>query len=308
MKSIFSLFIFATGLIIIPLANAQNSMALQPDGITGYMSVPDYDDPDIDASKYFTINLWMKSSASSDYYRIVNKRAMSGVNPGYEMINEPGLKASWDFERVSGNTVPDLTGMHPDTLFGGVTIVPAAVEMVFSGSSIITTSLPVGKGELNERLIALNVLTDGFENPQELTFISFTLNGTSDLKDIINLKVYFTAANPRLTTSKLFGTARVIAGTIQISGSQLLNEGSNYFWITADVSPDATEGNFLKGEIKSATVDGQSITLTPGATDDQRQIILEHKLLFSGGDYKSANFRIPAIKTAKDGSLIIAVD
>jgi len=60
--------------------------------------------------------------------------------------------------------------------------------------------------------------------------------------------------------------------------------------------------------IESVTIDGIEYSVIPGTTNDWRLILLENKLLFSGGDYGSANFRIPAVKTAKDGSLVVAVD
>lgn len=404
---------------------AQSGMALSLDGNSGYMTVADHDDLDIDAGENFTVTLWLKSVANTDYFRIENKRALSGTNPGYEMIvqtgtgafglnlrstsntnagppfgntpvtdgqwhhlafvvdaenhtaaifvdgtqeqisnnaaigsesfanslpllfgsnanqtllmntvldniriwqtalslaeieedmtativgTEPALLAAWDFENVAGTNVPDLTGVHNGLLVGGSAIVPVAVGMVYSASSIITTSLPAGKGENDERLIAVNVLTDGFENPLTLTSISFSLNGTTNLSDISNLKVYFTAENPRLNTNNLFASATVQGGTITVNGNQLLNEGSNHFWITADLAENATEGHFLKAEMESVMVDGQLHPVTPGSSVDQRLIILEHDLLFSGGDYGSVNFRIPAIKTAKDGSLVAAVD
>ncbi|MBP6978129.1 MAG: exo-alpha-sialidase [Bacteroidales bacterium] len=180
--------------------------------------------------------------------------------------------------------------------------------MVYKESTVITTSIPVGRGEVDERIIAVNVETVDSDNPVELTAIEFALTGTTSLSDLNGLKVYYTAGNPRLTTDHLFGTAAPQEGTIMVIGNQLLKEGFNHFWVTADLSPDAVEGNFLKGEIMSVTVGGQVYPVTPRVTSDARLIVLEHKLLFSGGDYGSVNFRIPAVITAGDGSIVVAVD
>ena len=180
--------------------------------------------------------------------------------------------------------------------------------MVYKESTAITTSIPVGRGEDNERIIAVRVETEGSENPLIMTALEFSLTGTTSLSDLENLKVYYTSGNPRLKTDHLFGTVAVQEGTIIITGSQVLNEGFNHFWVTADLSAGAAEGNFLKGEILTVTVGGQAYTVSPGSTDDARLIVLEHKLLFSGGDYGSVNFRIPAVKTANDGSIVVALD
>ncbi len=181
-------------------------------------------------------------------------------------------------------------------------------EMVYKESTVITTSIPVGRGEANERIIAVRIETEGSESPLEMTAIEFELNGTTSRSDLDRVKVYYTAGNPRLTTDHLFGTAAPQEGIIMVTGKQLLKEGFNHFWVTADLSPDAAEGNFLKGEINVITLGGRVYTLASGTTGDARLIVLEHKLLFSGGDYGSVNFRIPAVITADDGSIVVAVD
>ncbi|MFT5166882.1 MAG: hypothetical protein ACI8P3_002114 [Saprospiraceae bacterium] len=403
----------------------QNGMALRLDGINDYMQVADHDDLDIDAGENFTFTLWMKTSADSDFYRIISKRANTGSNPGYEMItqsgvgayginlrsttntnsgppfgmtsitdggwhhlamvvdvnnstasifvdgnmeqmsnssaigtesfannvallfgtnisqdnfintllddvrlwqialsdseinadmtavisgNEPDLIAAWDFENVTGTTVPGLTNNHNGTLFGGATTIDINAGMTYQSSEVITTTTPAGKGESDERIIAVNVIMQGNNTPLELTKVVFNLSGTSDLSDLENVKVYYTAGSAELLTTSLFGTATVQTGAIEVAGNQTLGEGFNHFWISADLSQNAAEGNVLKGEIESVTVDGQVNNPTSSTTSDERLILLEHKLLFSGGDYGAVNWRIPAVVTAADGSIIVAAD
>lgn len=181
-------------------------------------------------------------------------------------------------------------------------------QMVYKGSNVISTTIPVGRGEPDERVISVNVVTEGSSNPLKMTAIKLNLAGTTNLADLDSLKIYYTAGNPRLSTAHLFGSSSVMSGTMTVNGSQVLNEGSNHFWITADLSVNAHEGNFLKGEIDSIAISGQEYAVIPGTTDEKRLIILEHKLLFSAGNYGSANFRIPAVITADDGSIVVAAD
>lgn len=195
-----------------------------------------------------------------------------------------------------------------DALSGGATTVAVNAPMVYQESIVVSTSIPVGKGESDERVIAVNVVAQGDSNPLELTNIQFNLSGTTSLLDVENIKIYYTGESPRMSTAVLFGTASVGEGPLEVDGSQLLAEGANHFWITADLSENAQEGNVLKGEIASVTVDGQAHAVIPAGAEDGRLIILEHKLLYSGGDYGSVNYRIPAIETAADNSLIVAAD
>ena len=221
---------------------------------------------------------------------------------------EPNLIAVWDFENVSGNLVTEVTGSHDGVLFGGATIVSINSAMIYQESAVLTTNSPVGIGEIAERLIAVNVVTQGNIDPLVLSEIKFNLTGTSQISDLENLKIYYTGSNAKPNLATLFGTANVQNGTINSSGNQTLNEGFNHFWITCDISENATEGNVLKGELVSVTVGSQEYTPTLNQTNDQRLILLENKLLFSGGDFGSLNWRIPAVITAADGSLIVAAD
>jgi len=83
--------------------------------------------------------------------------------------------------------------------------------------------------------------------------------------------------------------------------------GENYFWITADISSRALEGNKICASVQTYTT-GNGSLVSVGNVPGSRTILLNHKLLFSGGDGGSKNYRIPAIVAARDGSLVTATD
>ena len=418
------LFLFCF-IVFAHLTNAQNGMALSLDGVDDRMEVADDPALDIDPGESFTVTLWVKTSQSTDAYRIMSKRA-AGAGAGYELITqngpgafgmnlrsttntnagppygttsitdgawhhvamvvdaingtasilvdgtqentvtsgaigtedfsnnvplilgtsiaqtvfmnaliddvriwqnplsaaevladmtavvtgtEPGLIAAWDFENVTGTTVSENTGVHTGTLFGGATTVQAVTPMTYTGSTLLSTNTPAGRGEPGERVIGVRITTSGSDSPLSLSEIAFNLNGTTDLADLQDLKIYATGANPRLdTTTAVFATATVQAGTIVTTGAHTLIEGNNHFWIACDVSGTAQEGHVIKGELVSITVSGQNHTPDVVSNADERLILLEYKTLFSGGDYGSANYRIPAVVRAADGSLVVAAD
>lgn len=227
------------------------------------------------------------------------------------VVNGPttNLLAAWNFENVTGTDVPDISGNnHPGTLFGNATVVNLVSDMQFASAALYQTELPVGKGEANQRIIAVNVVTSGVNNPVALTSLSCTLDGTTNIADISQLKIYYTGSSNRFTTANLFATVAAGAGTITVNGTQTLAEGNNYFWIAADITSNAKEGNVIDATCESLTVGGTVYTPANKTVAGARTILLAHKLLFSGADAGAANYRIPAITTAKDGSLIVAVD
>ena len=83
--------------------------------------------------------------------------------------------------------------------------------------------------------------------------------------------------------------------------------GYDYFRVTADINSKANEGNHIAASVLTYTAGDGSIASVSNLTG-RRTIVLNNKLLFSSGDGGSKSFRIPAIATAKDGSLVAAND
>jgi hypothetical protein len=172
----------------------------------------------------------------------------------------------------------------------------------------VTTNTPVGRGNINEGIVAANVITIGTGNPLELTSLTFSLDGTTDISDIKQININLSFNSTRTSNSLLLKSLKPQKKDITIICNHSLHEGNNFIWVSADLQSTAKEGNYLAGKISSVTIDKIDYPVTPSAEKSNRLIFLEHKLLFSGGDYGSANFRIPALTTANDGSLIVAVD
>lgn len=250
-----------------------------------------------------------------DNVRIWNK-AMTPAELATDMsttVSGPttNLLAGWDFENVVGSTVPDISGNnHPGTLNGNATIVPLVSNMQYSSTSLVQTELPIGMGDIDQRIIAVNVITSGSANPLSLTALNFTMAGTTAISDVTNIKIYFTGTSNRFNTGTLFGTVSPAGGTITANGTQTLANGNNYFWIAYDVLSTATEGNLLDATCEGVTVGGTSYPLSsPNNTvSGARTILLANTLLFAPGDAGSSNYRIPAIVTASDGSLVTVTD
>ncbi len=206
-----------------------------------------------------------------------------------------GLVASYDFESLQGNIVQDISGEGHTGVLSGY------------GIKVFTTQLPVGAGLQQERLTSVRL------SPETLmeSVLDFTvdLSGTTNLADITALKIFYNGSSERFdpATATLFGSASAIRTKITITGNRRLLTGDNYFWLTADISRTAREGNTLKAGILNYKTDNQTIIGIP-KSEGSRTILLTTSLLFKPGDNSSKHYRIPAIVTAKDGSLVTATD
>lgn len=224
---------------------------------------------------------------------------------------ETNLIAAWDFENINGVTVPDISGNnHPGTLINGAAVIAQTNEMHINSVSLIQTELPTGLGDINQRIVAVKVSATGALNPLTVNTLKFTMAGTTNTADVTNIKIYTSGANALFNpaTATLFGTIAPANGNLAVNGSQALVAGDNYFWIAYDVAANATEGNILDATCESIIANNITYTTVANTVAGNRVILLANTLLFTPGDAGSSNYRIPAIVTAADGSLVTVTD
>jgi Secretion system C-terminal sorting domain/N-terminal domain of BNR-repeat neuraminidase len=82
-----------------------------------------------------------------------------------------------------------------------------------------------------------------------------TTTGTTNLGDLTAVNVYYTGSTNIFSTGTLFGTSAPGAA-FNITGTQTLVSGTNYFWVEYALNPPMTNGNTLAGTCTSITVDG----------------------------------------------------
>ncbi|MES2779154.1 MAG: BNR-repeat neuraminidase N-terminal domain-containing protein [Bacteroidota bacterium] len=137
----------------------------------------------------------------------------------------------------------------------------------------------VAQGSSNNQVLKVEVITSASGAPVNLTQLDFNVTGTTDTSNIRNMKVWYSGGVNTFSTATQFGTTLAyLPGTLtfSITGVQSLNTGSNYFWLTYDISATAATGNTIDGECASVTVAGVPQTLTPGAITGSRQIRFQY--------------------------------
>ena len=139
------------------------------------------------------------------------------------------------------------------------------------------------------------------------------LEGTTDLSDVREIKVYSTGTvnafderHPQNAT--LLGSIEPASSDLTCNLEGNLFTGTNYLWVVAHVADNATEGNMIDVSLKSITTTEETYELANPSPAGSREIILAHTLLLQPGDYNSTNYRIPAVITAKDGSIVAVTD
>ena len=170
-----------------------------------------------------------------------------------------------------------------------------------------------GRGNPNDVILKAAVNCGGDNASIMLQELIINLEGTTDLNDIERIKVYSTGTvnafdERTLQGATLIGSATPISGDFYIPAISYLYSGMNYLWITAQVSDQATEGHVIDASLKSILTVDQGFPIDNPSPTGNREIILAHTLIYQPGDYNSMNYRIPAVITAKDGSIVAVTD
>jgi photosystem II stability/assembly factor-like uncharacterized protein len=145
-------------------------------------------------------------------------------------------------------------GMWQSRVYDDIT--PMVYE-VSNATQLDTTG--VHPATQNAVVIGIEVETLGIVEPISLSSLSITMDGTTDISDINEVKIFYTGSNPNFESTTQFGTAISPSdGTITFNQNQELNTGVNYFWLTYDLIENATIGNQLNATFISATIGDQT--------------------------------------------------
>lgn len=148
-----------------------------------------------------------------------------------------------------------------------------AQNMTYQSSNCYQITDPTGKGLTNQVILRIEVVTSGSNNPLSATSFSLSTTGTTNTNDISNAKLFYTGTSNTFSTSNQFGsTVNNPSGTFTINGSQQLQNGTNYFWLTYDIASNATVGNVVDATCNSITIGGTGRTPTTTSPSGSRTI------------------------------------
>jgi hypothetical protein len=134
-------------------------------------------------------------------------------------------------------------------------------------NAVQATTDDVPRGVLNNKILRLDVVTLGDNN---LTQLVLRTDGTTNIADIENARIWATGTSNTFSTTTQFGST---IATPPASGTDMLFTGTYnmtgcntyYFWLTYDIKSGATLNNVVDGKLQNATI--QSVIRTPVISD-----------------------------------------
>lgn len=146
-----------------------------------------------------------------------------------------------------------------------------------SSTTTQSNTATVAPNQINQQIIGVQIVNTGNLTPFSVTSFAFTTAGsTNPAADITNAKLFYTGSSSVFATTTQFGpTSNSPNGAFTIAGTQVLNSGTNYFWLTYDVPVTATVNNYLDAQCTSFIMNGAK---TPAVTNPSgnRQISVSY--------------------------------
>ncbi len=137
-------------------------------------------------------------------------------------------------------------------------------NMAFASSTTTQSNTSdCSAGLPDQEVIGIQVAVTGSLNALYATSFSLNTTGTTSASNITAAKIYYTGSSPVFATASLVGSYSNPNGSFVITGNQLLNgPGTNYFWLTYDVSSASPVGNYIDGQCTGVTIGGNTYTPT----------------------------------------------
>ncbi|GEM_PF-2055134 len=230
------------------------------------------------------------TTATPSYTCGINNSTMSPVPAVSELLTQQTINTN-----TFSNTVQNALATVPEA---NSQLTFQQANQVYVSSTTTQNTNPVAAGAVHAQVIGVQVVMAGAISPLSITSVSMNTTGTTSTANLSNAKLFYTGTSPAFSAVNQFGsTVGSPSGSFSFTGSQSLLSGTNYFWLTYDVSAGATPGNLVDGECTSITV-GSAQTPTVTAPAGARSVVAPlsgTKTVGSGGDYASLTDAVAAI-------------
>jgi len=148
-----------------------------------------------------------------------------------------------------------------------------SVPMSYASSTCFQNTEAVLHGGTHQEIMQIQVVTTGDQNAPSATQFTINTTGTTSLGDISNAKLWYTGSSSTFATNSQFGGTVVIPGaSFPFTGSQVLLEDTNYFWLTYDIPISANYNGIIDACCTQITIASSNKTPTITCPAGNKQI------------------------------------
>lgn len=144
----------------------------------------------------------------------------------------------------------------------------------------------VNKGAVNQELLGVNIQTAGNLSPMVLKGIKFNMKGCQ--ANVAKLHVYTSGQKNELTKETSIAdidvTAETAEANITFARPLELAEGSNYFWLTADIADEAATDTDIDAAVTAVTTATATINVAAEQGDPEGARTVKNTYNLQAGD------------------------
>ncbi|MCW9708821.1 sialidase family protein [Fodinibius salsisoli] len=165
---------------------------------------------------------------------------------------------------------------------------------------------PVLIGKDANPVLRIAIEVDSLGQNQTVNRMSVNTKGTTDISDIKKTDMYYTGTDSSFSAADAFGEPQQPGETLRFSGEQLLQPGTNYFWVSYTLNPGIDLLHRVDARLESVRLSGGiEITSVSGAQEGAKRVGVALRQRGEGGVH---TYRIPGLVTTNEGTLIAAYD
>jgi len=182
------------------------------------------------------------------------------------------------------------------------------IENMIAAVSTFTQqdTIPVLIGKDRNPVIRIVITIPGDMDGTKLAEVGINSSGTTDLKDVASVKMYYTGSNAMFEDLVQFGIGSAPAPEMVFSGNQTLSKGENYFWISIKPTPTADLTHKVDAALEYIILDENIKIEASGESPPFRNRI--GVALRQHGQDRCHTYRIPGLATTNKGTLIAVYD
>jgi hypothetical protein len=202
------------------------------------------------------LQVGLRAAANTNY---LNRAVISSTGAWVNSTNGAANTNTCYFNSATSGTVPAA----------GCTFSYTPTAMTYTSCTAIqpnTSSVSVCG--VYQQVIGFTVTTSGGSiNPISLTSVSLNMTGCTSIADVSRIHIFYSGLSATMLPANDFVSTGFApaSGTITVSGTQALQVGLNYFWITYDMVNTASIGNVIDAQCTALTVAG--VGRTPSTTN-----------------------------------------
>ncbi|GAB5554245.1 MAG: exo-alpha-sialidase [Saprospiraceae bacterium] len=163
---------------------------------------------------------------------------------------------------------------------------------------------PILIGKETNPVFRINIQAKTAENSR-LQKLFVNLEGTTQLKDIQKITVYYSAEKETFSSEEIFSETTNISKKISLEGDQILKDESNYFWLSLTLANTANLDHTISALLSKAVINNSTVAVESIENNIPKKIgyaLRQHQ------DDGVHTYRIPGLATTNQGTLISVYD